>query len=81
MQEKDERNEEYKWKVYPGMVLQTMFWADSARGGDPKKLKEEMCPAGYKEIKAFSVIEIELACKVFPAFPANLILCETLTGT
>lgn len=62
--EKDERREDYKWKVYPGMVLRTMFWADAARGGDPKKFKDEMCPAGYDSIKAFSLIELELTCKV-----------------
>ena len=76
-QEKDERNEEYKWNVYPGMVLRMMFWADAARGGDPKKFKEEMCPAGYDEIKAFSLVEMELVCKVC-AFVSHVFLVAFL---
>lgn len=68
-QEKEERNEEYKWNVFPGMTLRIMFWADSARGGDVKKFKPEMCPAGYNVIKAFTLLELELTCKVHPLFP------------
>ena len=46
------------------MVLRITFWADSARGGDPKKFKAEMCPEGINEIKAFTLMELELTCKV-----------------
>jgi hypothetical protein len=63
-QEKDERNDEYKWNVYPGMVLRMMFWADAARGGKADKFREEMCPAGHDIIKAFTLLELELTCKV-----------------
>ena len=38
-QEKQQRNEDYKWEIHPGMVLRIMFWADAAKGGDPKKFK------------------------------------------
>ena len=29
--EKEARKEDFKWNVYPGMILRTSFWPDSAR--------------------------------------------------
>jgi hypothetical protein len=46
------------------MVLRMMFWADAARGGKADKFREEMCPAGHDIIKAFTLLELELTCKV-----------------
>jgi hypothetical protein len=52
-------------QLVPGMVIRTMFWADSARGGKPTdKGKGVTCTAECDVIKAFSLIEVELVCKV-----------------
>ncbi len=64
MQEKDERNEEYKWEVHPGMILRTMLWAEPMRGQKTDKFKEDLIAAGHAVIKAFTLMEIELTCKV-----------------
>ena len=72
--EKDERNEEYKWSVYPGMVIRMMLWPDSARGGKADKFRAEMCPEGYDVIPPFTLLELELTCKVSSAPPPLPIL-------
>jgi hypothetical protein len=42
-----------------------MFWADSARGGKPSdKGKGIQCTAECDVIKAFTLMEVELVCKV-----------------
>lgn len=46
------------------MVLRTMMWAEPVRGAKPEKYKEDLIAAGHTVIKAFSLIEIEIACKV-----------------
>lgn len=52
-------------QIHPGMVIRTMFWADSARGGKPSdKGKGIQCTAECDVIKAFTLMEIELVCKV-----------------
>ena len=45
------------------MKFRISFWADAARGGDPKKFREGLCPAGYDVIPAFSLLHMEMACK------------------
>jgi hypothetical protein len=53
-------------QIHPGMVIRTMFWADSARGGKPSdKGKGIQCTATDCDvIKAFTLMEVELVCKV-----------------
>jgi hypothetical protein len=52
-------------QIHPGMVISTMFWADSARGGKPSdKGKGIQCTADCNVIKAFTLMEVELVCKV-----------------
>lgn len=46
------------------MVIRASFWSDAARGGDPKKFRESLCPAGLDVIPAFTLMEVELVCKV-----------------
>ena len=46
------------------MVVRASFWSDSARGGDPRKFRKELCPEGRTKIPAFSLLEVELVCKV-----------------
>ncbi len=53
------------FQIHPGMVIRTMFWADSARGGKPSdKGKGIQCTADCNVIKAFTLMEVELVCKV-----------------
>lgn len=59
-------------QVHPGMVIRASFWSDAARGGDPKKFREQLCPAGMDVIPAFSVLEVELMCKVCCLFLARV---------
>ncbi len=57
------------------MVIRTMFWADSARGGKPSdKGKGIQCTATDCDvIKAFTLMEVELVCKVgFILSPSRL---------
>ena len=51
-------------QVHPGMVIRASFWSDAARGGDPRKFRKELSPEGYTIIPAFSLLEVELVCKV-----------------
>ena len=53
------------------MVVRASFWSDSARGGDPRKFREALCPAGHTRIPAFSLLEVELVCKVYPFCPGE----------
>ena len=46
------------------MVLRMMFWAEPMRGGKVDKFKEDLIAAGYTSIKAFTLMEVELTCKV-----------------
>ena len=46
------------------MVLRTMMWAEPVRGAKPEKFKEDLLAAGHTVIKAFTLMEIEVACKV-----------------
>ena len=62
-------------QIHPGMVIRTMFWADSARGGKPSdKGKGIQCTATDCDvIKAFTLMEVELVCKVgFILSPSRL---------
>ena len=57
------------------MPLRTMFWADSARGGKLDKSdkgKGIVCSADCDVIKAFTIMEAELVCKVKSFFVALL---------
>jgi hypothetical protein len=46
------------------MVLRMMFWAEPMRGGKVEKFKEDLIAAGHTSIKAFTLMEVELTCKV-----------------
>ena len=47
------------------MILRASFWADASRGGpDIKKFREKLCPAGHDVIPPFSLLEVELVCRV-----------------
>lgn len=53
------------------MVLRTMVWAEPVRGAKPEKYKEDLVAAGHTAIKAFSLIEIEIACKARHKFSSR----------
>ncbi len=57
------------------MVIRASFWSDSARGGDVRKFREALCPAGHTKIPAFSLLEVELVCKVGALFFTLEFLC------
>lgn len=40
------------------------MWAEPVRGAKPDKYREDLIAAGHSCIKAFTLIEIEIACKV-----------------
>ena len=52
------------FQVYPGKQIRASFWRDSSRGGDVRKYRASLCPAGYEKIPAFSLLEVEIMCKV-----------------
>lgn len=63
--DKDDRNEEYKFKIVPGTILRYSAWSDAARGApDIKKHRQNLCPAGRDVIPAFTLLEVEIMCRV-----------------
>lgn len=46
------------------MVIRTSLWAEPVRGAKPEEYKEKLVAAGYTVIPAFSLMEVEIACKV-----------------
>jgi hypothetical protein len=50
------------------MVIRSMCWAEPMRGGKVEKYKEDLIAAGHTVIKAFTLLEIEIVCKVLALF-------------
>lgn len=48
-----------------GAVLRYSAWADASRGApDSKKYRESLNPEGRDVIPAFSLLEVEVMCRV-----------------
>ena len=46
------------------MVMRASFWADSMRGTPvASKFRENLCPANLDVIPAFSLLEVDMACR------------------
>ena len=75
-EKKGERRDDVRWKVSPGMALRASMWAEPVRNALPEKWKTELVASGCTMIKAFTLLEVEIACKVFFTFCSTSLLLK-----